>query len=243
MNHVYVNKMRAIILAGGKGTRLAPFTDVFPKPLVPMGERPILDIIIRQLKHYGFRRITLAVGHMADLIQTYFKDGQQYGIKIDYSFEDRPLGTAGPLALIGGLEESFLVMNADLLTNLDFNALVHFHKNQEAIATIGTYQKKVEIDLGIIKTDGSRIITDYIEKPTYQYAASMGVYIFEPEVLRFVKPQKYLDFPELVKRLLESGQRVVSYPFEGYWLDIGRHEDYQRASEEFKSMKGSLNLD
>lgn len=235
--------MRAIILAGGKGTRLVPFTNVFPKPLVPLGDRPILDIIVRQLSHYDFRRITLAVGHLGDLIQTYFKNGRKYGIKIDYSFEDRPLGTAGPLALIGGLKESFLVMNADLLTNLDFNALVHFHKSQEAIATIGTYQKKVKIDLGIIKTDGSHSIMEYIEKPTYQYPVSMGVYIFEPEILRFVKPQKYLDFPELIKCLLESGQRVVSYPFEGYWLDIGRHEDYEQALEEFESMKGSLNLD
>jgi NDP-sugar pyrophosphorylase family protein len=235
--------MRAVILAGGKGTRLLPFTKVFPKPLVPLGEKPILDTIIRQLKHFGFTRITLAVGHMAEMIQTYVRNGEQYGIEIDYAFEVEPLGTVGPLAQINNLEQSFLVMNGDLITNLNYSDLLAFHKQQNAIATIGTYQKDFKIDLGIVQNNGDYAITDYIEKPTHTFKVSMGIYVFEAHVLNYIEPQKYLDFPELVKRLIVHGKKVVSYPFDGYWLDIGNHSDYEKAVEEYESIKGELHLD
>ena len=202
--------MQAIILAGGRGTRLLPFTKVFPKPLVPLGEKPILDTIIRQLKHFGFTRITLAVGHMAEMIQTYVRNGEQYGIEIDYAFEDEPLGTVGPLAQMSDLDRSFLVMNGDLITNLNYRDMVAFHKKQNAIATIGTYEKKFKIDLGIIQNDKNDSIIDYIEKPEYTFTVSMGIYVFEIDVLRYIEPKKYLDFPELVKRLLACGQTIVS---------------------------------
>src|SRR5262249_37093741 len=161
------NLMQAVILAGGKGTRLSPFTKVFPKPLVPVGEKPILDTIIRQLRHFGFQRVTLAVGYMAEMIQTYIRNGEQYGIDIDYSFEDKPLGTAGPLSQMMKLDKNFLVMNGDIITNLNFKDLMVFHKEQNAIATIGTYKKNFKIDLGIIQNDSNYSITDYVEKPTY----------------------------------------------------------------------------
>jgi NDP-sugar pyrophosphorylase family protein len=235
--------MRAVILAGGKGTRLLPFTKVFPKPLVPFGEKPILDTILRQLKHFGFTRITLAVGHMAEMIQTYVRNGERYGIEIDYAFEEEPLGTVGPLGQISSLEGSFLVMNGDLITNLDYSDLVAFHKQQGAIATIGTYPKNFKIDLGIVQNDKGYSITDYIEKPTHTFKVSMGIYVFEVDVLNYIAPGKYLDFPELVKRLLAHGQRVVSYPFDGYWLDIGNYSDYEKALEEYESIKGRLHLD
>jgi len=235
--------MRAVILAGGKGTRLLPFTKVFPKPLVPLGEKPILDTILRQLKHFGFTRITLAVGHMAEMIQTYVRNGDRYGIEIDYVFEEEPLGTVGPLAQMSDLEQTFLVMNGDLITNLDYSSLVAFHKQQSAIATIGTYQKDFKIDLGIIQNDDGYSIIDYIEKPTHTFKVSMGIYTFEAEVLNYIEVGKYLDFPELVKRLLVNGQKVVSYPFDGYWLDIGNHSDYEKALEEYESIKGELHLD
>ena len=235
--------MQAIILAGGKGTRLLPFTKVFPKPLVPLGEKPILDTIIRQLKHFGFRQITLAVGHMAEMIQTYVRDGEQYGIKIDYAFEDEPLGTVGPLAQIRDLDQSFLVMNGDLITNLNYQDMFAFHKEQRAIATIGTYQKNFKIDLGIIQNDGDYSIVDYTEKPSYAFKVSMGIYIFEIDVLRYIEPKKYLDFPELVKRLLACEQKIVSYPFDGYWLDIGNYSDYKKALEDYDSIKGDLHCD
>ena len=234
--------MQAVILAGGKGTRLLPFTKVFPKPLVPLGDKPIIDTIIRQLKHFGFQRLTMAVGHMAEMIQTYVRNGEQYGLQIDYSFEDEPLGTVGPLAQIKGLEQTFLVMNGDLITTLDYRDLFNFHKQHGQIATIGAYRKNFKIDLGIIKNDADELITDYIEKPVYAFTVSMGIYVFELEVLNYIEPHRYLDFPDLVKHLLAHGKKVVSYPFDGYWLDIGNHSDYEKATEEFESIKGRLHL-
>ncbi len=235
--------MHAVILAGGKGTRLLPFTKVFPKPLVPLGDKPILDTIIRQLRHFGFTRVTLAVGHMAEMIQTYVRRGERYGVEIDYAFEEEPLGTVGPLAQISLQGDRVLVMNGDLITNLDYRDLLAFHQTQGAIATIGTYQKNFQIDLGIIRNDGSCAIVDYIEKPTYTFTVSMGIYVFEAGVLQYIEPNKYLDFPDLVKRLLAHGQTVVSYPFGGYWLDIGNHHDYEKALEEYELIKGQLHLD
>jgi len=237
------NPMQAVILAGGKGTRLSPFTKVFPKPLVPIGEKPILDMIMRQLKHFGFQRVTLAVGYMAEMIQAYLRNGEQYGMDIDYSFEEKPLGTVGSLSQITKLDKDFLVMNGDIITNVNYSDLMNFHKEQHALATIGTYQKDFKIDLGIIQNDQDYLITDYVEKPTYTFKVSMGVYAFNIDVLQYIEPGKYLDFPNLVKQLLVHGKKVVSYPFDGYWLDIGNHSDYEKALEEFESIKGRLHLD
>lgn len=235
--------MQAVILAGGKGTRLVPLTKVFPKPLVPLGEKPILDIILRQLKYFGFTRVTLAVGYMAEMIQTYVSNGERYGIDIEYVFEDEPLGTVGPLARMDHLDQSFLVMNGDVITNLNYSALFQFHKDRKGLLTIGTYKKPFKIDLGIITQEADNRITDYIEKPLHIFQVSMGVYVFEREVLRYITPDKYLDFPDLVKRLLGSGLPVMSYPFDGYWLDIGNHSDYEKALEEYdERIKGNLYL-
>ena len=225
--------VQAVILAGGKGTRLLPFTKVFPKPLVPLGEKPILDTILRQLKCFGCTRVTLAVGYMAEMIQTYVGNGERYGIAIEYAFEDEPLGTVGPLAQMDHLEQSFLVMNGDVITNLDYSDLFQFHKQHKALVTIGTYKKQFKIDLGIINNEVNHRITGYIEKPLQEFQVSMGVYVFEREVLQHITPHKYLDFPDLVQRLLAHGQLVVSYPFDGYWLDIGNHSDYEKALEEY----------
>lgn len=229
--------MRAVILAGGKGVRLAPLTEVFPKPLVPVGGMPIMEIVIRQLKFYGFNRITLAVGYLADLIQAYFQDGSKWGVSISYSRESTPLGTAGPLALIDDLDETFLVMNADVLTSVNYQELIKFHKSQGGIATVATNVKQVKIDLGVIITNGLHSIQDYIEKPSTDYQVSMGIYIFEPRVLEFIRGKGHFDFPDLVKLLLKAGLPVKSYPFQGYWMDIGRHDDYAQASEEFLSLR------
>lgn len=234
--------MQAVILAGGRGTRLVPFTKVFPKPLVPVGDKPILDTILRQLKYFGFTHVTLAVGHMAEMIQAYFHNGERYGLDIDYSFEEHPLGTAGPLARIPHLEDRFLVMNGDLITNLNYREFFAFHKKQGGIATIGTCQKDFKIDLGIIQNDENFVIQDYIEKPIYKFKVSMGIYIFERDVMQYIEPNTYLDFPDLVKRLLSNGQMVVSYPFNSYWLDIGNHSDYEKAVEEYEAIKEQLHL-
>jgi NDP-sugar pyrophosphorylase family protein len=231
--------MRAVILAGGKGTRLAPYTVAFPKPLMPVGDLPILEIVVRQLRHYGFQRITMAVGHLAELIQTFFGDGSKFGIKIDYSREERPLGTAGPLHLIPDLDETFLVMNGDLLTDLNYGQLVRWHVEQKNDATIGVYEKKVSIDLGVLERDGDNRIVDYKEKPTLTYEVSMGVYVFSKSILQYV-PKGHFDFPDLVLELIRRGRPIRGYRFQGLWLDIGREEDYAKAVEAFEAQRAKL---
>jgi NDP-sugar pyrophosphorylase family protein len=230
--------MRAVILAGGKGVRLAPLTEVIPKPLVPIGGLPILEIVLRQLQHHNFRRITLAVGYMADLLKAYFQDGAKWGVHIDYSYEAEPLGTAGPLSQIEGLDkETFLMMNADVLTNINYAELVSYHKANGAIATVSAYEREVTIDLGVIIREGECRIKDYVEKPVSTHLVSMGVYVFEPRIMDYIKDNSYLDFPDLVKILLQAGETVNFYPFSGYWLDIGRHEDYAKAATEFEELQ------
>jgi NDP-sugar pyrophosphorylase family protein len=234
--------LRAIILSGGKGVRLAPLTEVIPKPLVPLGGMPIMEVVIRQLRRQGFRRITLAVGYMAQLIQAYFQDGGRWGVELDYSYESTPLGTAGPLALIPDLHETFLVMNADVLTNLDYIALKQYHKEKGGVVTVAAYERQATIDFGVILPDGDGFIQDYVEKPTSTHLVSMGVYVFEPLILEYIRGKDYLDFPDLVKLLLQDGLPVNYYPFNGYWLDIGRHEDYQQAAIEFDNLKKEFDL-
>jgi NDP-sugar pyrophosphorylase family protein len=234
--------LRAIIMAGGKGVRLAPLTEVIPKPLVPIGGMPVMEIVIRQLQKQGFRSVTLTVGYMAELIQAYFQDGAKWGLKIDYSFESQPLGTAGPLAQITGLDDTFIVMNADVLTNIDYRALVEYHKTHGGIATVSAYERRVNVDLGVIIKDGHGRIRDYLEKPEHSYLVSMGIYVFEPGILQYIPKNAHLDFPDLVKLLLQDRQKLHYYKFVGYWLDIGRHDDYAKASEDFNSLRGELGL-
>lgn len=222
-------------MAGGKGTRLRPYTTIFPKPLVPIGDMPILEIILRQLAANGVCDITMAVGHLAELIQAFFNDGSKFGVKIDYSMEDKPLGTAGPLSLIKGLDSDFLVMNGDVLTTLPYAALVEKHKAEKATCTIAVHKRSVKIDLGVLELDKVSTVQRYIEKPTYHYTVSMGIYVFSPSVMHFIEKDKYLDFPDLVKLLLKKGEKVYAYQSEDYWLDIGRHDDYQQAMEEFEA--------
>jgi NDP-sugar pyrophosphorylase family protein len=227
--------MRAIILAGGKGTRLAPYTTVLPKPLMPVGDMPILEVVIRQLARHGFNDLTLAVGHLAELLMAYCGNGDKFKVKLDYSREDQPLGTAGPIALVPNLTDTFLVMNGDLLTTLDYTEMVRFHRNRNALATIACYQRDVKIDLGVIEMDEDNWVTDYIEKPIYRYAVSMGVYIFEPEILQYIPRGQKLDLPELVLQIMKARQKVNVFNFDGYWLDIGHPDDYKAAVDQFLS--------
>ena len=226
--------MQAVILAGGKGTRLRPYTAILPKPLMPMGDMPILEVVIRQLKQSGFTEVIMAVGHLASLIEAYFGDGARWGIKIRYSREETPLGTAGPIALIDRLRAPFLVMNGDVLTNLDYRQFISYHLQQDSVATIATYNKAVDITLGVIEVTDEDDIYDYIEKPTLHYRVSMGIYAFSEQVLQYIEAGKYLDFPDLIKLLLAKEEPVKGYPFEGTWLDIGRKEDYEQALKIFE---------
>lgn len=231
---------RVVILAGGKGKRLKPYTTIFPKPLMPLDDMPILEVIIRQLRRAGLEKITMAVGHLGGLLEAYFADGSRWGVGIDYSLEDKPLGTAGPLALIDGLSDTFFVMNGDILTTLDYGELLGYHRREKAIATIAMYDIEVEIGLGVLKSDERNAIYDYIEKPTVQYQASMGMYAFEPKVLDYIKRGEVCDLPDLVRTLIEHDEPVKGYRFNGYWRDIGRQEDYEKAVEEFTELRAEL---
>ncbi len=229
--------MKAVVLAGGKGTRLAPYTTILPKPLMPIGDLPILEVLLIQMKRAGITHVVLTVGHRASLLRAYFGDGAQWGLDITYSYEQVPLGTAGPISLVKGLDKTFLVTNGDVLTTLDINKLIAWHKQKGGIATIAAHNRQVKIDLGVIQWDGDGRIAGYIEKPTNHYTVSMGVYIFEPRILDYIPVGEYLDFPDLVLKLIAAGETVCGYPFDGYWMDLGRPDDYVQANEDFSTMK------
>ncbi|HVP37026.1 MAG TPA: sugar phosphate nucleotidyltransferase [Terriglobales bacterium] len=231
---------RVVILAGGEGRRLNPYTIVLPKPLMPVSNLPILEIIIKQLRRYQLTDITLAVGYLGNLIQTFFGDGKRFGVKIKYSFEEKPLGTMGPLSLIPGLKKTFMVMNGDLLTNLDYRKLAKYHQSRKTIVTIAVQKREIETDYGVLEYNKNHELTKYREKPKLPYQVSMGIYIFEPEILDYIPKNKKFDFPELMNLLLKKGEKVSVYPSSDFWLDIGRHEDYKRALEEFEKLKTKI---
>ncbi|HEX7974702.1 MAG TPA: sugar phosphate nucleotidyltransferase [Anaerolineales bacterium] len=232
--------MKAVILAGGKGARLAPYTKILPKPLMPIGDMPILEILLRQMKRAGIQEAVLTVGHLAGLLRAFFQFGENLGIKISYSYEEHPLGTAGPLSLVPGLDDTFLVANGDILTALDLGSLVESHRASGAIATIATHTRKIHVDLGVIHSNGSNEVIGYIEKPDYEFQVSMGVYVFEPRVLQYIPKNQYLDFPDLVLRLIERGEKVMGYPYDGYWQDLGRPDDYEQAVQDFETLRPQI---
>ncbi len=227
-------QVRAVVLAGGKGTRLAPYTRIIPKPLMPIGDMPILEIMLRQMKRAGIRQVTLTTGYLDNLLRLFFLDGRRLGLKIDYVREEKPLGTSGPLANVKGLTRTFLVTNGDVLTDLDFAELIAYHQQQGGIATIATHKRKVTINLGVVNVDKDNTVTDYLEKPDFNYLVSMGLYVFEPRVLNYIAKDEYLDFPDLVRSLIAAGEKVNSFIFKGYWEDLGRPDDYERASADFE---------
>jgi NDP-sugar pyrophosphorylase family protein len=232
-------------MAGGKGTRLGPYTTVLPKPLLPVGDRAILEVVVRQLRDFGFTHLTLAVGYLAHLVRAVMQDGSHHGVTIDYKEEDEPLGTVGPIATIDGLDESFLVMNGDILTALDYGRLVEIHRESGNVLTIASHRRIVRTEYGVLHLEehpgGQTMpIVGFEEKPELPYVVSMGVYVMEPRALDFIEAGQHLDLPDLVLRLLAAGEQVGSYLFEGYWLDIGRHEDYERAILEYESLKAEL---
>jgi NDP-sugar pyrophosphorylase family protein len=224
---------RAVILAGGKGTRLGPFTTILPKPLLPIGDQAILELVIERLRACGFTQLTLAVGYLSHLIEAVFADGSDYGVSVEYHHELMPLGTAGALAGIEELDEPFLMMNGDVITTLDFAELLDTHVASGNALTIATQVRTATIDFGVLRlgeaTGPLKDVVGYLEKPRSDYVVSMGVYVVSPRLLRLVKPNAYLDFPDLVLQALAAGERVGSYNYDGLWLDIGRHEDYERA--------------
>jgi NDP-sugar pyrophosphorylase family protein len=229
--------VRVVILAGGKGTRLKPYTKVLPKPLVPIGEMPILEVVLRQLKSFGFEKVTLSVNHLADLIRAFFGDGSQLGLDISYCIEDKPLGTAGSISIANNLTDTFLVMNGDLLTTIDYDAMVQSHINSGADATIAVFSREVEVDFGVLEIGPNRELLDYSEKPRFQYFVSMGVNVFEKSVLEFIPQGCYLDMPTLMMNLKNAGKTVLTYNSDCEWLDIGRADDYEIAIRAFEKAR------
>jgi NDP-sugar pyrophosphorylase family protein len=228
--------MRAVILAGGTGSRLKPFTFSIPKPLVPIGEMPIIEILIRQLAGQGFDRVSISVGYLAQLIRAVCADGSQWGVAIDYVEEDKPLGTAGCLALVDGLgDDSFLVVNGDTLTDLDFAAALDIHKPESGI-TICTKRRGVDIDFGVLEVGEDGLLLGYKEKPVLDYLVSMGVYILSPWVVRdHIQPGERLDMPELIDRLRKAGHPVNTHDADAYWLDLGRIDDLEAGDAVFRN--------
>lgn len=235
--------MRAIVLAGGLGTRLRPYTAVLPKPLMPVGDRPVLDIIVRQLKSAGCERITMSTGYLAELIEVFFGSGTKYDVAIDYFRESEPMGTVGSLGLIPDLDEDFLVMNGDILTDLDYRAFFADHLANDAVATIATRTREVEISLGVpqfgANGDATRI-TGFVEKPRITYEASMGVFCLSSRAVSYIEPGEHLHLPDLLLRLVANNETVRARPSTDYWLDMGQHDDYEAAVAEFERMKHRL---
>ncbi|WP_431274099.1 sugar phosphate nucleotidyltransferase [Variovorax ureilyticus] len=233
--------MKAVIMAGGKGTRLQPFTASFPKPLMPLGDMPVLELLLRQLRGAGVEEVYLAVNHLHHLIRAFCGDGSRFGLKIEYSLEDTPLGTAGPLgALINDVGDDFIVTNGDLLTTFDFAKLVRTHAERESDATICVYEREVKIDFGLIQVDSEMNLQGYLEKPMSKHLVSMGLYVLNRDaVAPHVRPGAHLDMPDLLLKMRNAGSKVrCHHQPESFWLDIGRPDDYATAQKMFDENRG-----
>jgi NDP-sugar pyrophosphorylase family protein len=228
---------RAVILAGGKGTRLRPYTVVLPKPLMPIGDYPILEVIVRQLAHDGFTHITMAVSHQAEIIKAFFGDGERWGLQIDYSLETMPLSTMGPMKLIEDLPDNFLVMNGDILTDLDFDRFYQYHLTNKHHFTIASYDREQRSEYGVLEVNGADLLCGFQEKPVVHYEVSMGIYMMNREVLNYIPEGEPYGFDHLMEDLIKADNLAHTLKFDGYWLDIGRADDYMRAIDEFEHLK------
>lgn len=231
--------MKAVVLAGGKGTRLYPYTATFPKSLVPVGDKPIMEYLLYSLKNHGITEIIIATGHLSELIESYFGNGEKFGLNIEYSKEETPLGTAGPLSkLKNKINDTFLLVNGDILCDINFKTLINTHKKNNCITTVVLTRRSMNIDYGVVEIDGNKNLRNWIEKPMAEYLVSTGIYAFEKEILEYIKEDEKLDLPDLIIRVIGNDQKVASYLFHGKWLDIGRPEDYECAQKTYKNFLG-----
>ena len=229
-----------IIQAGGKGTRLRPYTAVLPKPLMPVGEMPILEVVIRQLVHHGFGDIWITTSHLAHLIESFFGDGSSWKAHIRYVREDKPLGTIGPVKQVDRPEVPFIVMNGDLLTDLDYRAIYAYHLQHDALLTVAVYRGHIPVSLGVLEYDNEKTVTGFREKPDLYFWASMGIYVFSPELWDMIPDDVNYGFDTLMADMLQRGLVVKVFPWDRLWLDIGRPEDYEKASETFLQYKSAF---
>ncbi len=228
---------RAVILVGGKGTRLRPYTLVLPKPLMPIGEYPILEVVVRQLAATGFNHITMAVNHQAEIIKAFFQSGDRWKIKIDYVIENNALGTMGPLTLINDLPDDFLVMNGDILTDINFGLFHDAHCKSKANFTISSKVREHKIDYGVLDVSSQGFLIGFREKPVDVFQVSMGIYMLKKETVNLIPVNQFYGFDSLMLDLLAQNTPVRIIPYDGYWLDIGRPDDYEKAIEIFESNK------
>lgn len=235
--------MNAVILAGGKGTRLKPYSIAIPKPMLPLDDYPILEVIIRQLKIFGVTKVILTLGHLSSFFQSYFKDGSKLDIDIEYCIEKIPLGTAGPLNLVENWDEDILVMNGDILTTLNYNDIISYHKENNYAATIALSNRVVQIDYGVIETHGGGTLKEYKEKPEIRYNVSMGIYILNKIVLDYIPKNKKFDMPDLLLSLKKSGHEIGCFQTNCYWKDMGRFSDYDEATRDFQKDKSKFLMD
>lgn len=231
MSEAPLNAVQAIVMAGGKGTRLLPYTAVLPKPLLPLGEKPVLEWLLHHLRRHGIINVVLAVNHLHHLIQSFFGDGTSFGMRIGYAVEQAPLGTSGPVASVLNLTApNFLVLNGDLLTDLDMGLLAEFHHNRDADATIATALLKQHFEYGVLDIDEHDALRGYREKPCTEHMVSLGIYMLRRDAVRGLTGDgSYQDMPDLLQRMAASGRRVLAWRSDGLWLDIGRPADYARA--------------
>lgn len=228
----------AVVLAGGEGTRLQPYTTVLPKPLMPLGDKPIIEIVLRQLGAAGFEEVVLALGYLAELIMAFVGDGRRFGVKIRYSMETEKLGTAGPLTQVHDLPENFLVMNGDVLSDLDYSSLFEYHLSSGAALTIAAYERHEKIEFGVVEVGPDSEVVSFTEKPAMTTCVSTGIYAVSRRAISFIPPGKRFDFPDLVLSLLDSDVAVRAFLMKGIWLDIGRKRDYEEAIETYSKEPG-----
>lgn len=235
--------MRAIILAGGKGIRLRPYTTLIPKPMVPLGGKvSILELILEQLKQSGFTHVTLAVNHLAHLIMAYFGDGNRWGLKLDYSVEDQPLSTIGPLTLIDNLPDNFLVMNGDILCDLNYKKFFDAHVAAKADVSVSVYKRETKIDFGVLKYDQNMVLQEFQEKPQFTFDVSMGIYCLAKRVVEKLPRGCEYGFDNLMLDGIHNKSNIRISPFDGYWLDIGRPDDYEYADQNFDRLVEKLGI-
>lgn len=228
--------LQAVIMAGGFGSRLRPLTDSLPKPMLPVGDTPLMQHTIEQLRNAGIRRVNVTTHFMSEKIQDYFGDGRRFGVELNYVAEDRPLGTAGFLSLMEAPQEPLLVINGDILTQIDFRALVHFHRDQRADLTVGVRQYDLSVPYGVIEAEGS-VVRNIVEKPALRFLVNAGIYLLEPTVRQFIPAAEHFDMTDLIHSLLNATRSVGCFPIREYWLDIGKPADYQQAQEDVKKWR------